>query len=276
MTITTSTDSDVSSVRKRSRPITVRPTLQKDRAGLDLAKQSIGNNCNQRPISRASSDSSTTSGRGIRQIVGQQQKQPHHHNNSFCPTESVTTSTTPISPQSYLISVFGNESFCVRPTLQVQDFFVQHTQEQINAYDMEVIRAVRSQDIDQLRSMHKAGRTLQCANRFGESLIHMACRRGFTDVVRFLVDEANVSVKVRDDYGRTPLHDACWTCEPNEELVEFLMLQCPELLLMSDKRGNAPFEYVRTEHWARWVAFLSERRGKICLSHTSTCMVTVG
>jgi len=186
--------------------------------------------------------------------------------------------TSSCSPHKTILDVLsskGREAI-VRPSLNVTNFFVHHTQEQINAYDMEVIRAVRSQDIDQLRSMHKAGRTLQCANRFGESLIHMACRRGFTDVVRFLVDEANVSIKVRDDYGRTPLHDACWTCEPNEELVEFLMLQCPELLLMSDKRGNAPFEYVRTEHWARWVTFLSERRGKICLSHTSTCMVTVG
>ena len=267
MTITTSTDSDVSSVRKRSRPITVRPTLRKDRACLDLAKQSIGNNCHHRPISRASSTPP------VREIVGQQQKQPHHITSVY-PTVSVTTSTTPISPQSYLISLFSNKAFCARPTLQVQDFFVQHTQEQISAYDMDVIQAIRSQDIDQLRSMHKAGRPLQCANRFGESLIHMACRRGFIDVVRFLVNEANVSVKVRDDYGRTPLHDACWTCEPNEELVEFLMLQCPELLLMSDKRGNAPFEYVRTEHWAEWVAFLSERKGNICLRHT--CIVTLG
>ena len=160
------------------------------------------------------------------------------------------------SPLSYFHQRFGTNS--IIPSLSVDDFFIQHTEEQIKAYDVQVIQAVRSQDIDQLRNMHKAGRQLQCANKFGESLIHMACRRGFVDVVRFLVDEAGVSVRVRDDYGRTALHDACWTSEPNEELVEYLIRQCPELLLMSDKRGNAPFEYVRREHWGQWLKFVLE------------------
>ena len=162
------------------------------------------------------------------------------------------------SPQSFLHQRFGINS--ISSSLSVDNFFIRHTEEQIKAYDVQVIQAVRSQDIDQLRRMHKAGRQLQCANKFGESLVHMACRRGFVDVVRFLVDEAGVSVRVRDDYGRTALHDACWTSEPNEELVEYLIRQCPELLLMSDKRGNAPFEYVRREHWGQWLKFVREMK----------------
>ena len=164
------------------------------------------------------------------------------------------------SPHQALLDAFSEQSkmATVRPTLSIDGFFIEHTEEQIKAYDMQVIEAIRSQDIEQLRQMHKSGRQLQCANKFGESLVHMACRRGFVDVVRFLVDEAGVSVRVRDDYGRTVLHDACWTSEPNEELVEYLIRQCPELLLMSDKRGNAPFEYARREHWGRWVTFVQE------------------
>ena len=164
------------------------------------------------------------------------------------------------SPHQAVLDVHAKtgKGKAVCPTLSIDNFFVEHTEEQIKAYDVQVIQAVRSQDIDQLRRMHKAGRQLQCANKFGESLVHMACRRGFVDVVRFLVDEAGVSVRVRDDYGRTALHDACWTSEPNEELVEYLIRQCPELLLMSDKRGNAPFEYVRREHWGRWLQFVQE------------------
>ena len=166
----------------------------------------------------------------------------------------------PRSPHQAVLDAFAAKDKIkdVRPTLSVDNFFIQHTEEQIKSYDVQVIQAMRSQDIDQLRNMHKAGRQLQCANKFGESLIHMACRRGFVDVVRFLVDEAGVSVRVRDDYGRTALHDACWTSEPNEELVEYLIRQCPELLLMSDKRGSAPFEYVRREHWGRWLKFVQE------------------
>ena len=178
------------------------------------------------------------------------------------PTSSISrssssTSDETTSPQSYLLQRFGATSFV--PSLSMKNFFIEHTEEQIKAYDMQVIQAIRTQDIEQLRQMHKSGRQLQCANKFGESLVHMACRRGFVDVVRFLVDEAGVSVRVRDDYGRTVLHDACWTSEPNEELVEYLIRQCPELLLMSDKRGNAPFEYARREHWGRWVKFLVQK-----------------
>ena len=179
------------------------------------------------------------------------QPQPTTHS-SIVDTASVDIT----SPQSYIHQRFGTNS--ITPSLSIDNFFIQHTEEQIKAYDVQVIQAMRSQDIDQLRNMHKTGRQLQCANKFGESLIHMACRRGFVDVVRFLVDEAGVSVRVRDDYGRTALHDACWTSEPNEELVEYLIRQCPELLLMSDRRGNAPFEYVRREHWGRWVKFVQE------------------
>jgi hypothetical protein len=36
----------------------------------------------------------------------------------------------------------------------------------------------------------RMGELFQAANEFGESLLHMACRRGFLDVVKFLVDEA--------------------------------------------------------------------------------------
>ena len=89
----------------------------------------------------------------------------------------------------------------------------------------------------------------------------MACRRGFTDVVRFLIKEAGVSPRVRDDMGRTPMHDACWTCEsrprPNAKL---LMEECPELLVLKDRRGSAPFEYTRVEHAGAWSAFLQEKR----------------
>lgn len=171
------------------------------------------------------------------------------------------------SPQSYLRQRVGTNA--IIPSLSVKDFFIKHTEEQIKAYDVQVIQAVRAQDMNQLKNMHKAGRQLQCANKFGESLIHMACRRGFVDVVRFLVDEAGVSVRVRDDYGRTALHDACWTSEPNEELVEYLIRQCPELLLMSDKRGNAPFEYVRREHWGQWRRFLAQKENENIFKHIS-------
>jgi ankyrin repeat protein len=90
------------------------------------------------------------------------------------------------------------------------DFFLEVTEKRIADYDNEVILAIRQGDIEMLRELLHQGKSMQCCNKFGESVLHMACRRGFSDVVSFLLDEAKVSLRVKDDYGRTPFHDACW------------------------------------------------------------------
>lgn len=115
----------------------------------------------------------------------------------------------------------------------------------------------------------------RCSNRFGESLLHLACRRGRTEMVRFLVEEftdngnnsdidnseaARQALTIRDDCFKTPLHDACWTTSPNFELVELILKLCPEQVLMEDVRGNTPFDYVRQEDYKLWLGFLWQRR----------------
>jgi hypothetical protein len=137
--------------------------------------------------------------------------------------------------------------------------FLKPTEEMIAAYNVELIKVFRENDVEKCRKLHNAGQSFECCNRFGESLIHMACRRGWTDLVKFLVLEAGCSLIVQDDYGRTPFHDACWTPEPNFKLVEFLMEQVPELLCVTDVRGHTPFSYVRKAHWAVWRQFLEGR-----------------
>jgi ankyrin repeat protein len=138
--------------------------------------------------------------------------------------------------------------------------FLKPTDEMIAAYTTDLIKVFRENDIEKCRELHRAGQSFQCCNRFGESLMHMACRRGWTDLVKFLVVEAGCSLMVQDDYGRTPFHDACWTPEPNFALVEFLMEQVPELLCVTDVRGHTPFSYVRKAHWNVWRQFLGGRR----------------
>jgi len=143
-------------------------------------------------------------------------------------------------------------TFC---SLQMYNDFEDWTMEQKQAYDKDAIAAIRAQDIDTLRKWMNEGRVLQAANAFGESLLHMACRRGFLDVVVFLVEEAGHNLWIRDDAGRTPLHDACWTASPEPELVKFILDKDPDMLLVSDKRGHTPLDYARKDHWQTWVDF---------------------
>mmetsp|Transcript_2312 Transcript_2312/g.3497 ORF Transcript_2312/g.3497 Transcript_2312/m.3497 type:complete len:343 (-) Transcript_2312:53-1081(-) len=142
--------------------------------------------------------------------------------------------------------------------LDLKGFFLEVTEEHISSYSADMVSAVRRQDVEYLRKMSADGKTLQCCNRFGESIVHMACRNGLFDVLTFLLEEACVSFLVIDDYGRTPLHDAFWTREPELEIVKFLILKCPDLLLVADKRGFTPLSYVRQDHWGTWRQFLLE------------------
>ena len=82
-------------------------------------------------------------------------------------------------------------------------------------------------------------------------------------MVKFLVGDVGLScTSIRDDYHRTPLHDAFWTATANPEVVDYLLKQpyAVELLLCKDKRGFSPLDYSRGEDRDRWLRFLHERR----------------
>jgi hypothetical protein len=154
----------------------------------------------------------------------------------------------------------------VKPALELpKDFFPTPTQKQIQGYTMEMIDIVRENEVDKLRNKLESGcvESLQLSNRFGESLIHMACRRGNKETVSYLLGEANVSARCRDDVGRTPFHDCCWNPKPQTEIFERLLKLDPVLLLICDKRNFTPFAYARREHWSTWKTFLYEHQDLI-------------
>jgi ankyrin repeat protein len=178
---------------------------------------------------------------------------------SALPARLVKRHDSATNPQDYLSSILSERGIKV----QVQsydavpsNFFEETREEEINAYGLDVLTAIRESDLEQLQSFHNAGRPLKCSNRFGESLLHLACRKGLVPVVDFLINKVGVPLRVVDDMGRSPLHDAFWTCDPNYELVDLLLNECPDLLYISDKRGHAPLMYARRNDWAKWNKYL--------------------
>ena len=165
------------------------------------------------------------------------------------------------SPQNVLTSIL--ESRGIKSKIHSYDsltgFFVETKEQEIDSYGCDALKAVRDSDIETLRRFHREGRPLKCSNRFGESLLHLACRKSLVEVVTFLVNEIGIPVRVKDDMGRSPLHDAFWTCEPNFAVVDILLNKCPDLLLVSDKRGHTPLSYARKDHWGKWNQYLKER-----------------
>lgn len=175
----------------------------------------------------------------------------------------------------------------VNSRLQDPAYFVLPTAAQLEAYDTEKVAAVRNDDLNALRRIYGEGRTMRASNRFGETLLHVACRRGRTSMVRFFLssdaeEEGNstssaskiprVEARVRDDLGRTPMHDLCWSsANPDHGSMALLVRAAPELLLAKDARGFSPFDYARREHWPSWVAFLKQYEEFVvgCLVHSS-------
>lgn len=196
-------------------------------------------------------------------------KSGFHPRSSVAIISSTTRPKTPaaeVCPSVFIQSVLEEserdhtESVITQPLHKSE--FIQPTSEQIEAYSnsTDAFVAVRACDVEKLRQLLARGTQLHVCNKFGESLLHVACRRSNANVVSFLLHEANVSPRIRDDYGRTPLHDACWRGSPEYEIVEMLLQAEPRLAFVKDVRGHRPFQYARREHWPAWKEFLGNKK----------------
>lgn len=171
-------------------------------------------------------------------------------------------SPAPRSPVVFLKDIFARNQFgqTLLGDPAMYPAFARPTQEATDAYDLNVVQAIRHNDIERLRTMLREGKSFNACNRFGESLIHMVCRRGNIKIATFLIKEACVDVDVRDDFGRSPMHDACWTSKPNVAIMDLLIDSVsPEMLLAEDVRGHTPFDYARKEHYEEWYQYLSRK-----------------
>jgi len=170
----------------------------------------------------------------------------------------VTKADLAVSPSLFLKALFlkhcPHHSLPQRP--QPADFVSPN-----EIYDMEVSKAVRTCDLEKMRALHRQDMSFDACNRFGESIIHMACRRGDVKIIKFLIEEAQVRVDVRDDFGRSICHDAAWTTKPNFDVMDVLLTVVPPAFWVTeDKRGHTPFDYVRREHWGHWLKYLRAKQ----------------
>jgi hypothetical protein len=171
-----------------------------------------------------------------------------------------------INPTTYIQAAFranGNNLSDIEQRANQQ--FVPPTSEMMDAYQQDVVSAFRNNDMDTIVQLHEQGRlSVNACNRFGESVLHIACRRGNAKLVRFLIEVVGMDVTtIRDDYHRTVLHDACWTNTAASDVVDVLLDFCPEHALLKDVRGYTPFDYIRAQDHGKWLRFLWERKAKL-------------
>ena len=90
-----------------------------------------------------------------------------------------------------------------------------------------------------------------------------------------------LTLKVRDDWGKTPLHELAWKRSSNSltakvtgsstavstvnvarrfDSVKLVLQHAPELFLVSDKRGFQAMQYVPRDAWDDWCTFLKKNK----------------
>lgn len=85
---------------------------------------------------------------------------------------------------------------------------------------------------------------------FNKTPFHLACRRGFSDIIQFLMSKgANTSVVDRD--GCTPLHYLCET--DNLELIKLLLPACKGCKDVRNRHGKKPVDLVTSDEVKRFI-----------------------
>lgn len=204
--------------------------------------------------------------RRLESTPGAQQGKPPPPRPSFPPSQLILThprdATVPaLKPDAFLDRLLAARGY---PATRINSLTCPSirqtpTAEMTAGYTTPLLHAVRDNRCDEVARLAAEGICMDACNRFGESVLHLACRRGSCAMVTTLISNG-ASVRVVDDFGRTPLHDSCWTPEPSFDLCTLLLDLDSSLLLLLDRRGSSPLDYVRVEHWHLWCDFLDRKK----------------
>jgi hypothetical protein len=133
---------------------------------------------------------------------------------------------------------------------------------------------VKSRDEMALRSFLSCGVSSNPSDEYGESLVHLLCRRGDAVLLQIVLDNyinSNSSnslpneetpgkslFQVSSFMGRTPLHEVCCAVKTSFAIVDMILLVDPYQLFMSDGCGYRPLDYVSRDQWEEWNLYLDE------------------
>lgn len=165
-----------------------------------------------------------------------------------------------MSPHAYLQKLLVSRGYSTKHYCSLEGgYYCRPTPLQCASYGIRVVSAVRTSNVELIDALLSAGLSSNPCNKFGESILHMVCRRGEHALLKVLLDHGS-TIQVSDDFGRTPLHDACWTAKPCFKSVEMLLERDLRLLHIVDCRGSPPLEYVKKESWSAWVDFFERKK----------------
>ena len=170
--------------------------------------------------------------------------------------------TTDMSPQEYLDQTLQSRGYqTTRYKTLNTAYYNKPTPLQQASYSRHIIDIIKAHNVTKFQQIMMSGISSNPCNTFGESSLHMVCRRGDATLLKILLsDDVKTELHVADDYGRTPLHDACWASEMAKDVLNLILQENTAeniyMFYMEDARGALPLSYVHKTQYAEWIQYI--------------------
>lgn len=133
----------------------------------------------------------------------QEQEEKDHTRRRESLTKATRPSRPPMSPQAFLDVLINSRGYSTRRYRSLQTgYYAKPTAFQQASYDVYLVKLLRNNNVETLRDVLTSGISPNPCNAFGESFIHMVCRRGDSHILKIMLESVGSSVQVSDDYGR--------------------------------------------------------------------------
>ena len=164
-----------------------------------------------------------------------------------------------ISPQMFLDNLLRSRGYSTArfPSLQTA-YSNPPTELQQVSHTEYMVSAVRANALSSIRAVLKAGLSPNPCNTRGESILHLTARSSPDASLLKLLLEYGATVQCVDDFGRSPLHDACWRTTPCFDIVSIILEHDARLMHVVDSRSATPLSYVPRSQWSAWCDYLEQ------------------
>lgn len=167
------------------------------------------------------------------------------------------------SPQDCLDRILSLQGYGKAPRIEADDAQYETVPSplQLASFGTELVQAIHTSNVDKLGRLLETGLSPNPCNKFRDSIVDLVCKRANAPIFQCLVDHG-CDLRVCDGFGRTPLHHCCWASEFSAEIAEVIIRRDWQQLLIEDKRGQTPLEYVRPDQASDWIEFLEDNRDR--------------
>jgi len=180
----------------------------------------------------------------------------HQHHQASRPNINPELTRFEGSPHKFLLAILRARDY---PTLRLTSYEAGYhsnpTHLQLASFGTAVVKAVHSSDAQSLSKLIGCGLSPNPCNQFGDSILSLICKRADYSVFSVLVDQG-CDLQICDSFGRTALHNLAWASQFSGPMAKVILDTDLHQLLLEDKRGQCPLEYVRQDKWGEWISFL--------------------